>query len=186
MNSKLSHENRIQWLVQESDLPLWVRQVPITLVGRKGLDEAERTGIEVHGEKIYGYSELSDAASPEYVDEGVEYFHRRLFVVRELDFQKYAEGVCPSEAAEPLSIEPGVKGISPYKKNQVGVRLPKALMWKLNAYSQLVNSSQTDIILQALEEYLNKPLKQKPIEDRVSKLEQRMNNIEQHLNLSGI
>ena len=175
----LKDEARIQWLTKNR--PPWVREIWGDFNSRTGLSESEFQRCS-NGQTVIGYAELSEKAVPKFVEADLEYFERRIFVIRDRDLEDYQGDTFPLESVVPESIEPGVRGVHPGKKAQIGVRLPLDLFFKLNGYAQLTGQSLTDVVIQSLGQFLNQnPVGGMTIEDRVQALERRMQKVEHQL-----
>ncbi|KKD38215.1 hypothetical protein WN50_10120 [Limnoraphis robusta CS-951] len=81
------------------------------------------------------------------------------------------------EAVEPKTVEPKVKGLSPDRKAQIAVRIPRSLLYKLNRYIQIMGMSQTEIVVSALSQYLDSP-EDVPLIERIVKIEERLAKLE--------
>ena len=78
---------------------------------------------------------------------------------------------------EPLSVEPKHKGLSPSKKSQIAVRVPRSLFTKLKRYVQQTGISQTDVIVSALANHLDS-VEDVPMIQRLLELEKRVSVLE--------
>jgi hypothetical protein len=81
------------------------------------------------------------------------------------------------EEVEPLSVEPKLKSLPPFKKSQVAVRLPPSLFSKFKKYVQETGMSQTDVVVSALAKYLDSD-EGVPMIQRLSELEERVSVLE--------
>jgi hypothetical protein len=175
-DQNLMHEAKIVWLVDISKMP-WVRESEVDFSTRKGVSKKRLSELQ-QGQTLVGYAELEDDAPPT----GNHSFIRRIFTLRENDYEAYkvdnpTQAYHPAEAVEPLSIEPKHKGLSPSKKSQIAVRVPRSLFSKLKRYVQQTGISQTDVIVSALASHLDS-VEDLPIIQRILELEKRVSVLE--------
>lgn len=175
-DNNIEQEKKIVWLDDPKNYP-WVREQDRSFKTRQGISKSHQSEIEVR-EKLIGYAELEDDTPPNSRNESPEYFYRRSFVIRHGDYEVYnRDDYYPMEAVDPLTVEPKTKGLSPGKKAQISVRVPLYILRKLNNHIGKTGMSQTDIVVSALDNYLNSaseiPLIQRivTLEDRVAVLE---------------
>ncbi|TAE15699.1 MAG: DNA-binding domain-containing protein [Oscillatoriales cyanobacterium] len=74
-------------------------------------------------------------------------------------------------------MEPKHKGLSPSKKSQIAVRVPRSLFSKLKRYVQQTGISQTDVIVSALASHLDS-VEDIPMIQRILELEKRVSVLE--------
>ncbi|MFY7807331.1 MAG: DUF6009 family protein [Limnoraphis robusta] len=175
---KLEHlkpEAKIVWLKDMSQYP-WVRQGVTDFTSKQGISKSRQSQI---GPDLLGYAELEEDAPPGFIDSatGRKYYYRRIFTLRNGDYKNYTDGKYPSEAVETQTVEPKVKGLSPDKKAQIAVRIPRSLLQKLNRYIQIMGMSQTEIVVSALSKYLDSP-EDVPLIQRIVKIEERLSKLE--------
>lgn len=170
----LVHEAKIVWLVDISKMP-WVRESEGDFCSRKGVSKKRLSELQ-KGQILVGYAELKDDARPTFTEGNHEYFNRRIFTIREKDFEVYKVDH-PVEAVEPLSVEPKLKGLPPSKKSQIAVRVPPSLFSKLKRYVQQTGLSQTDVIVSALAKHLDS-VEGVPMIQRILELEKRVDALE--------
>ncbi|WP_242045312.1 DUF6009 family protein [Anabaena catenula] len=172
----IEHEKKIVWLDDPNNYP-WVREQDRYFETRQGISKSHQSEIEVR-EKLIGYAELEDDTPPNSRNESPEYFYRRCFVIRHDDYKVYnKDDYYPSEAVDPLTVEPKTKGLSPRKKAQIAVRVPLYILRKLNNHIEKTGMSQTDIVVNALANYLNSA-SEIPIIQRIVTLEERVTMLE--------
>ncbi len=109
----LTYEKEIIWLVDLNDYP-WVREHRTDFTQRQGISKARSKQI-ANGQKIIGYADLSDDAPPSFTSGTKKHYYRRIFVVRDGDYEAYIDGH-PVEAVDPMTVQPKTKGTSPKKK----------------------------------------------------------------------
>lgn len=91
-----------------------------------------------------------------FKDDNQEYFIRRVFKVKKDDYKAYkSRDYFPLEAVSTESIQPKLKGVFPCKKSQIAVRFSKPLMQKLEIYIQQTGLSKTEVVNNALAQYLD-------------------------------
>jgi hypothetical protein len=183
MRCDISDETQI--CLNLEDAPIWLRQATTDLCGRTGLTEGDRDRLEKGGWLVYGYADLGNyAIACCKGDDGIERFNRRVFY-RHIDKKAddYKEGNCPSEAAAPGSIKPGVWGLSPYKEPRIGVRIPTETFWELNSYTQLNRLSLTEVVAEAITAFMSQPLGRESQPRNGGSLQTRVLNIEERLDL---
>ena len=173
----LVHEAKIVWLVDISKMP-WVRESEVNFSTRKGISKKRLSELQ-QGQTLVGYAELEDDAPP---TGNHKCFFRRIFTLRENDYEAYeldnpTNAYHPTEAVEPLSVEPKHKGLSPSKKSQIAVRVPRSLFTKLKKYVQQTGISQTDVIVSALANHLDS-VEDVPMTQRLLELEKRVSVLE--------
>ena len=171
------HEAKIVWLVDVSKMP-WVRESEVNFSTRKGISKKRLSELQ-QGQTLVGYAELEDDAPP---TGNHKCFFRRIFTLRENDYEAYeldnpTNASHPTEAVEPLSVEPKHKGLSPSKKSQIAVRVPPSLFSKLKRYVQQTGISQTDVIVSALANHLDS-VEDVPMIQRLLELEKRVSVLE--------
>jgi hypothetical protein len=176
----LLHEAKIVWLEDISKMP-WVREIEVGFFSKKGISKKLLSELQ-KGQILVGYAELEDNAPPLCVEGNRKYFHRRIFTLRENDYELYrvddpATANHPTEAVEPLSVEPKLKGLPPSKKSQIAVRIPRNLFNKLKRYVQQTGISQTDAIVSALAYHLDS-VEDVPMIQRLLELEKRVSVLE--------
>lgn len=176
----LLHEAKIVWLENISQMP-WVRQIEGAFFSRKGISKKLLSEFQ-KGQILVGYAELEDNAPPRWVEGNRKCFHRRIFTVRENDYEVYrvddpATANHPTEAVEPLSVEAKLAGLPPSKKSQIAVRVPRSLFSKLKRYVQQTGISQTDVIVSALAKHLDS-VEDLPMIQRILELEKRVDSLE--------
>ena len=106
----LKDEKNIVWLEDPNDYP-WVRESNTNFSKKQGVSKNRRSEIERGGKKLIGYGELEDD-SP-----SGEHYYRRIFTIRKDDYENYKNDY-PTEAVDPLTVEPKTSGISPKKKRR--------------------------------------------------------------------
>jgi predicted DNA-binding protein len=176
-DKNLMHEAKIVWLVDISKMP-WVRESEVNFFTRKEISKKRLSELE-QGQTLVGYAELENDAPPTGTQ---KCFIRRIFTLRENDYEVYkvdnpTQADHPSEAVEPLSVEPKHKGLSPSKKSQIAVRVPRSLFSKLKRYVQQTGISQTDVIVSALAKHLDS-VEDLPMIQRILELEKRVDALE--------
>ncbi|MEG4043770.1 DUF6009 family protein [Microcoleus sp. Pol17_C1] len=174
----LVHEAKIVWLVEEEEISKmpWVRESEVDFCSRKGVSKERLSELQKEGQILLGTAELKDGAPPTFTEGNYEYFNRRIFTIREKDFEVYKVNH-PLEAVEPLSVEPKLKGLPPSKKSQIAVRVPPSLFSKLKRYVQQTGISQTDVIVSALAKHLDS-VEGVPMIQRILELEKRVDALE--------
>ncbi|HEY9902738.1 MAG TPA: DUF6009 family protein [Candidatus Sericytochromatia bacterium] len=172
----LMHEKEIIRLKDLNNFP-WVREVELDFCQRQGIPKSRKSELEAGETILVGYADLEEDAPPAFTEAGQEYFWRRVFYIDKGDFEAYGDRDCPGEAVEPSSVHPKVKGTSPKRKAQIAVRLPLMLFKKLNAHIQKTGRSQTQVVISALEKYLDTP-EEMPLHERVLNLEKRVAALE--------
>jgi hypothetical protein len=191
MKRDISDENRIHWSTK--NLPTWVREVTADLSGRNGMTREDYNRLQQNGWFVYGYAELTQHAIASCQgDDGLDRFDRRVFYRIIEGEDSYDEGRCPVEAVAPESIKPGVWGLSPYREPRLGVRISTELFWELNAYTQLGRLSLTEVVSRALSEFMglsakqgSRPVNGGSLQNRVMSIEERLDLIEQQIELIG-
>jgi uncharacterized protein YqkB len=176
----LVHEAKIVWLVDISKMP-WVRESEGDFCSRKGVSKKRLSELQ-KGNILVGYAELEEDAPPNFIEGNRKYFYRRIFTLRENDYEAYevdkpTKAYHPTEAVEPLTVEPKLKGLSPSKKSQIAVRVPPSLFSKLKRYVQQTGISQTDVIVSALAKHLDS-VEGVPMIQRILELEKRVDALE--------
>ncbi|WP_203419053.1 DUF6009 family protein [Lyngbya aestuarii] len=173
----LKPEAKIVWLKDMSQYP-WVREGMTDFTSKEGISKSRQSKIEMDCELV-GYAELEEDAPPSFIDSatGRKYYKRRIFTLRNGDYKNYSDGSYPSEAVESETVEPKVKGLSPGKKAQIAVRIPRSLLQKLNRYIQIMEMSQTEVVVSALSKYLDSP-EDVPLIERIVKIEERLAQLE--------
>ncbi|NCS06587.1 MAG: DNA-binding domain-containing protein [Microcystis aeruginosa G13-07] len=63
-------------------------------------------------------------------------------------------------------------------KPQIAVRIPPPLLAELNQYVERVGTSKTDVIVSAIAQYLGYDDSDKPLNQRVAELEERLSALE--------
>jgi len=174
----LVHEAKIVWLVEEEEISKmpWVRESEVDFCSRKGVSKERLLELQQEGQILLGAAELKDGAPPSFTEGNHEYFNRRIFTIREKDFEVYKVNY-PLEAVEPLSVEPKLRGLPPSKKSQIAVRVPPSLFSKLKRYVQQTGISQTDVIVSALAKHLDS-VEGVPMIQRILELEKRVDALE--------
>lgn len=121
---ELKSEAKIVWLKDLRQYP-WVRETMANFTSLEEIPKSRKSEIERKRELV-GYAELDKDAPPSFIDvaTGRKYYNRRIFTLRDDDYKNYEDGKCPIEAVEPKTVDPKVKGLSPYKKAQITVRIP--------------------------------------------------------------
>ena len=102
----VKHEKNIVWLVEPSDYPR-VREDISDFCQKQGISKSRQSQIE-RRRKLIGYADLEDNAPPSYILGTKKYYERRVFVVRDGDYQVYKYGH-PAEGVDPLKVQPKVK-----------------------------------------------------------------------------
>ena len=176
----LMQEAKIVWLVDVSKMP-WVRESNVDFCTRKGVSKKRLSELQ-KGQILVGYAELEEDAPPNFSEGNRKYFYRRIFTLRENDYEAYevdkpTNAYHPMEAVEPLTVEPKLKGLSPSKKSQIAVRVPPSLFSKLKRYVQQTGISQTDVIVSALANHLDS-VEDVPMIQRLLELEKRVSVLE--------
>ncbi|MDZ8083394.1 MAG: DUF6009 family protein [Nostoc sp. DcaGUA01] len=171
----LNYEKEIIWLFDPNDYP-WVREGFTDFSTRQGISQSRKNDIEA-GEKLIGYAELEDNTPPSSSQGNPEYFYRRIFVIGYGDYEAYKNNNCPTEAVDPLSVEPKIKGSSPKRKAQIAVRIPLFILRKLNTHIQKTGMSQTDVVVSALAKYLDST-PDMPLIQRIVTLEEKVAALE--------
>jgi hypothetical protein len=176
----LMQEAKIVWLVDISKMP-WVRESHADFCTRKGVSKKRLSELQ-KGQILVGYAELEEDAPPSFIEGNRKYFYRRIFTLRENDYEAYevdkpTKAYHPMEAVEPLTVEPKLKGLSPSKKSQIAVRVPPSLFSKLKRYVQQTGISQTDVIVSALAKHLDS-VEGVPMIQRILELEKRVDALE--------
>lgn len=177
-DNSLMHEATIVWLVEDISKMPWVRESEVNFSTRKGVSKKRLSELQ-QGQTLVGYAELEDDAPS---TGNHKCFIRRIFTLRENDYEAYkvdssTQADHPTEAVEPLSIEPKHKGLSPSKKSQIAVRVPRSLFSKLKKYVQQTGISQTDVIVSALASHLDS-VEDIPMIQRLLELEKRVSVLE--------
>jgi Family of unknown function (DUF6009) len=174
---ELKSEANIVWLKDLRQYP-WVREGMTDFTSKKGISKSRQFQIEMERELV-GYAELEEDAAPSFIDvaTGRKYYNRRIFTLRDGDYQNYEDGKCPMEGVDPETVEPKVKGLSPNKKAQIAVRIPRSLLQKLNRHIQIMGMSQTEVVVSALSQYLNSQ-EDVPLIQRIVKIEERLAKLE--------
>jgi hypothetical protein len=115
-NLDLTQEKNIVWLYDLKDYP-WLRETITDFPERQGITNAIVSSLKTFGgETIVGYVELEDNAPKDR--EGRKPFTRRIFVLRDGDYEAYKDHFSfPTEAINPLTVQPKQKGLPP-RKNQ--------------------------------------------------------------------
>jgi hypothetical protein len=103
----VKHEKNIVWLVDPRDYP-WVREDMADFCQKQGISKSRQSQIEKR-RKLIGYADLEDNAPPSYILGTKKHYFRRVFVVRDGDYQDYKYGH-PAEGVDPLTVQPKVKG----------------------------------------------------------------------------
>lgn len=113
-NLDLTLERNIVWLYDLKDYP-WLRETTADFPHRQGITNAIVSNLKKFwGETIVGYVELEDNALPN--KKGKNKFTRRVFVLRDGDYEAYKDHFSfPTEAINPLTVEPKHKGLRPHK-----------------------------------------------------------------------
>lgn len=180
----LKHEKEIVWLEDPNKLN-WVREAETDFCTRQGISETDKPRFKSHKldpneDTIVGYANLHDSAPPSFRDDwdnGTPHFYRRIFTLRPYDRPSYPEykwGTdCPTEAVDPLTVEPQTKGLSPKKKSQIAVRIPPSLLRKLDSHVKRTGLSKTEVVVSALANYLDS-VEDVPLIQRIVKLEERV------------
>ncbi|WP_228059077.1 DUF6009 family protein [Nostoc sp. LEGE 06077] len=167
----LNYEKEIIWLFDPNDYP-WVREGFTDFSTRQGISQSRKREIdEVH--KLIGYADLEDNTPPSSRNGDPEYFYRRYFTIGYRDYEAYTNNNCPTEAVDPLTVEPKIKGSSPKRKAQIAVRVPLFILRKLNTHIQKTGMSQTDVVVSALAKYLDST-SDIPLIQRIVALEERV------------
>ncbi|WP_413160775.1 DUF6009 family protein [Capilliphycus salinus ALCB114379] len=171
----LKPEAKIVWLKDMSQYP-WVREGMTDFTSKQGISKSRQAQI---GPELVGYAELEEDAPPGFIDPatGRKHYYRRIFMLRDGDYKNYNDGTYPSEAVEPETVEPKVKGLSPGKKAQIAVRIPRSLLQKLNRHIQIMEMSQTEVVVSALSKYLDSQ-EDIPLIERIVKIEERLAQLE--------
>jgi Family of unknown function (DUF6009) len=110
----LNNEKSICWLENPSDYP-WVREIEADFCQKQEISKSRQSQIQKEW-KLIGYAELSDDAPSSFTTGNKKYYYRRIFVVRNDDYEAYKNGGYPIEAVDPLTVEAKIKGVSPKKK----------------------------------------------------------------------
>jgi hypothetical protein len=159
---ELKSEANIVWLKDLRQYP-WVREGMTDFTSKKGISKSRQSQIEME-RQLVGYAELEEDAAPSFIDvaTGRKYYNRRIFTLRDGDSE---------------TVEPKVKGLSPNKKAQIAVRIPRSLLQKLNRHIQIMGMSQTEVVVSALSQYLNSQ-EDVPLIQRIVKIEERLAKLE--------
>ncbi len=171
----LKHESEIVWLVEDLESYPWVRETCTDFYHPKKIAKSRLAVIE-GGQKLIGYGVLRNDTPEDFIDpeQGNKHYWRRIFTVRDGDYQSYeGSGSYPSEAIDPLILKVGVKGLSPKQKSQIAVRIPVPLLRKIIVCSNKTGMNQTDIVTTALTKYLD-------LEDEMSS-RQRLDTLEKRV-----
>jgi len=176
----LAREAHIVWLEEISKMP-WVREIEADFFTRKGISKKRLVELQ-RGQILVGYAELEDDAPPTFIEGNRKYFFRRIFTLNQNDYEAYevdspTKAYHPTEAVEPLSVEPKLRGLPPSKKSQIAVRVPPSLFSKLKRYVQQTGISQTDVIVSALAKHLDS-VEDIPMIQRLLELEKRVSVLE--------
>ena len=172
----LMDEKEIIWIQDPNNFP-WVREAETDFCQRQGISMSRKSDLEAGETILIGYADLEEDAPPAFTEAGHESFFRRVFTICKGDFEAYGDKDCPTEAVEPSTIYPKVKGSSPKRKAQIAVRLPIILFKKLNAHIQTTGISQTQVVISALAKYLDTP-EEISLPERVLNLEKRVAALE--------
>ncbi|MBD2359236.1 hypothetical protein H6G41_32415 [Tolypothrix sp. FACHB-123] len=110
----LTQEKKIVWLYDLNDYP-WLRETFAHFPKRDRITDAVISVHKKYGnEKIVGYAQLEDNAPPDR--KGKTPFKRRIFVLRDGDYEAYKDHFSfPTEAINPLTVQPRQKGLPPRK-----------------------------------------------------------------------
>lgn len=173
----IKDEVRIVWL--RDVLPAWVIQSYACVEAPTGLPDEVRERIHNNGSRVVGFAELKEDAIPDKRNKGLH--GRRLFILREEDIEKYSGDSYPKGAVVPQSIVAKGKGISPSKKPQIATRIPQEYLWQMNIVAQRAGITETEVILNALKDYLEKEIQSKSVSERVSELESKIHSLEQEV-----
>ena len=112
----LKDEKNIVWLEDLNDCP-WVRESSTDFRTKQGISKNRQSEIERGRIKLIGYGELEDDAPSGFINDatGRKHYYRRIFTIRNDDYENYKNDY-PTEAVDPLTVEPKTLGISPKKK----------------------------------------------------------------------
>jgi len=102
----VKYEKNIVWLVDPNDYR-WVREDMADFCQTQGISKSHQLRIEKR-RKLIGYADLKDNAPPSYIHGTKKHYERRVFVVRDGDYQVYQYGH-PAEGVDPLKVQPKVK-----------------------------------------------------------------------------
>lgn len=174
----IKDEVRIVWL--RDVLPEWVIQTYFCVKTTTGLPESTREQIHKNGSRIIGFAELKDEAIFDKRNSGLHC--RRLFILKEKDIENYSGDSYPTGAVVPQSIEAGISGISPSKKPQIAAKIPQEYLWQMNIVAGQAGVTETEVILNALKDYLEKKIQGKSVLERVNDLESRIHSLESEMN----
>lgn len=161
----LKHEENVIWL-EDRDNYTWVRESSTDFPTKQGISKNRRSEIERGGKKLIGYGELEEDAPSS------KHYYRRIFMIYEGDYENYKNNY-PTEAVDPLTVEPKTLGLSPKKKSQIAVRIPQSLHRKLNSYIRKTGMSQTDVVVSALASYFDST-EEVPLIQRIVAIEKRL------------
>ena len=173
----IKDEVRIVWL--RDVLPEWVIQSYTCVETPTGLPDEIRERLHNNGSRVIGYAELKEDAVPDKRNKGLHC--RRLFTLREEDIEKYSGDSYPTGAVVPQSIVATGRGISPSKKPLIAARIPQEYLWQINIVAQRAGITETEVILNALKDYLEKEIQSKSASERVSELESKIHSLEQEV-----
>lgn len=108
----LQYESKIVWLRDINKIP-YVRERITDFNEKTGISRSRKLELNIEMELV-GYAELESHAPFKFIDEGKEYFYRRVFFLKKADRANDPEGVyktgCPIEAVDPKSVFPKEKG----------------------------------------------------------------------------
>jgi hypothetical protein len=178
----LKHEAELVWLVKDLENYPWVREGVTDFYDPKKIAKSRLKSIEC-GQTLIGYGVLRSDAPEDFIDpvQGNKHYYRRIFTVRDGDYQAYeGSNNYPSEAIDPLILKIGIKGLSPKRKAQIAIRIPVPLLRKTILCSNKTGMNQTDIVINALTKYLD-------LEDEISSrqridaLEKRVSEVEERI-----
>lgn len=113
----LQYEEKIVWLKDIEKYP-WVRvDENFCYHKRQGISDSKLKELRHDGQIVVGYADLSDDAPSIEQTKGVrKHFKRRVFIVRNLDYENYGKtDYFPSEAVLTKSLKPKFRGVHPKK-----------------------------------------------------------------------
>jgi hypothetical protein len=103
----VQYEKSIVWLHDPNNYP-WVREDMADFCQKQGICKSHQLRIE-KGRKLIGYANLKENAPPSYILGTKKHYFRRVFIVRDNDYENYKYGH-PAEGVEPLTLLLRVKG----------------------------------------------------------------------------
>lgn len=113
----LEYEENIVWCVEDIEKYPWVRVSNLYYHERKSLGNSKLEDFRRDGEIVVGYADLSDDAPSIEQMKGVrKHFKRRVFIVRNSDYENYGKtDYFPTEAVLTKSLKQKFRGVHPKK-----------------------------------------------------------------------